>query len=77
MTNGSNPTMAQTIYLLHSNLQRLQMHSLPALDIMDNQVIFTIFYVSIEEIWNQEFLWTRNRSNSLCGYKYFTIKWLC
>ena len=50
MTNGSNPTMAQTIYLLHSNLQRLQMHSLPALDIMDNQVIFTIFYASIW--WN-------------------------
>ena len=47
MSHGSNPTMAKTIYLLHSNLQRLQMHSLPALDIMDNQVIFTIFYVSI------------------------------
>ena len=47
MTNGSNPTMAKTIYLLYSNLQRLQMHSLPALDIMGNQVIFTFFCVSI------------------------------
>ena len=39
----------QNHFLLHSN-QRWQMHSLPALDIMDNQVIFTTFYPSIW--WN-------------------------
>ena len=63
-------TMAKTIYLLHSNLQRL--HSLPALDIMDNQVILLLSMYQLREFETQNF-YEPEVKIIRCAYEYFTI----